>query len=33
VNGAHNGEDEAMDVDGVEEDIFDEPELEYNDEI
>jgi hypothetical protein len=32
VNGDHDGEDGAMDVDGVEEDIFDEPELDYNDE-
>ena len=33
VNGAHDGEDKAMDVKCVEEDTFDEPELEYNDEI
>ena len=32
VNSDHDGEDGAMDVDGMEGDIFDEPELEYNDE-
>jgi hypothetical protein len=32
VNSDHDGEDGAMDVDGMEGDIFDESELEYNDE-
>jgi hypothetical protein len=32
VNSDHNGKDGAMDIDGMEENNFDEPELEYNDE-
>jgi hypothetical protein len=32
VNGGHDGEDRAVDVDGMEGDNFDEPELKHNDE-